>query len=176
MPMIHRKAGVLPFTRWFNSPTDSCDQLPPAQRYPSPRTTKVRGWIKSLDRHRQRAGRDCTYCAHDHRGQQRPDYGGSAHSTGGDNASGAVNDFQVASNWSRVGMGCGKGYPMRAVLGGPQALLPVGSPTLESGGQKYNWRASGPGAYISLAASGVPNALKRGGVMRGGSQVGRVAT
>ena len=62
-----------------------------------------------------RAGRDCTYCAHDRRGHQRPDDGGSAHSTGGDNASKAVNHFHVASNWSRVGMGRGKGSPVRAV-------------------------------------------------------------
>ena len=34
---------------------------------------------------------------------------------GGDNTSGAVNDFHIASNWSRVGMGHGKGNPVRAV-------------------------------------------------------------
>ena len=56
-----------------------------------------------------RAGRDYTYCAHDRRAQERLDYGGSAHPTAGDNASGAVNDFHVASNWSRVGMARGKG-------------------------------------------------------------------
>ena len=94
-------------------PTDSCDQLPPAQGYPSPHTTKVRGPVESIDWHK--AGWDCTYCAHDRRGRQRPDDGGSAHSTGGDNASGAVNDVHVASNWSRVGMGRGKGSPVRAV-------------------------------------------------------------
>ena len=55
-----------------------------------------------------RAGRDCTYCAHDRRGQQRPDDGASAHSTGWDNASGAVNDLHVASNWSCVGMPWGR--------------------------------------------------------------------
>ena len=41
--------------------------------------------------------------------------GGSAYSSGGDNVSGTVNDFHVASNWSRVGMGRGKGSPVRAV-------------------------------------------------------------
>ena len=61
------------------------------------------------------AGRDCTYCAHNRRGQQQLDDGGSAHSTGGDNASGAVNDFHVVSNWSRVGMDHGKGSSVRAV-------------------------------------------------------------
>ena len=35
--------------------------------------------------------------------------------SGGDNASGAVNDFHVASNWSRVGMGRGQGNLVRAV-------------------------------------------------------------
>ena len=113
MPMIHRKAGVRAFTPWFNSPTDSCDQLPPAQGYPSPRTTKVRGRVPSIGWHS--AGQDCTYCAHDRRGQQRPDNGGSAHSTVGDSASGAVNDYHVASNWFRVGMGRGKGSPVPAV-------------------------------------------------------------
>ena len=101
------------FTPWFNSPTDSCDQLPPAQGYPSARTTQVRGRVQSIDWHS--AGRDYPYCAHDRKGHQRPDDGGSAHSTGVDNASGAVNDFHVASNWSRVGMGRGKGSPVRAV-------------------------------------------------------------
>ena len=66
-----------------------------------------------MDLHR--VGRDGTYCAHDRRGQQRPDGGGSAHSTDGENASGAVNDFHVASKWSGVGMGRGKGRPVRAV-------------------------------------------------------------
>ena len=66
-----------------------------------------------MDLHR--AGRDCTHCAHDHRGQERPDDAGSAHSTRWDNASGAVNDFYIASNWSRVGMGRGKGSLVRGV-------------------------------------------------------------
>ena len=60
-------------------------------------------------------GRDCTYCAHDHRDQQRPAARGLAHSTEGDNASGAVNNFHVVSTWSRVGMGRWKGSPVRAV-------------------------------------------------------------
>ena len=38
-----------------------------------------------------------------------------AHSTRWDNTSGAVNDFHVASNWFRVGMGRGKSSPVRAV-------------------------------------------------------------
>ena len=81
IPMTHRKAGVRAFSPWFNSPTDSFDQLPPGQGYPSPRTTRVRGRVQSIDWHRTR--RDCTYCAHDRRGQQLPDDGGSAHSTEG---------------------------------------------------------------------------------------------
>ena len=77
------------------------------------RTTKVRGRVQSIDWHS--VWLVGTYCAHDRRGQQQPDDGGSAHSTGGDNASGAINDFHVASNWSPVGMGRGKGNPVRAV-------------------------------------------------------------
>ena len=113
MAMTHRKAGVRAFIPWFNSPTDGCDQLPPAQGYLSPRSTKVRGRVESIEWHR--AGRDCTYCAHDRRDWQRRDHGGSAHSTRGDNASRAVNDLHVASHWFRVGMGRGKGSPARAV-------------------------------------------------------------
>ena len=112
MPMTHRKAGVRAFSPWFNGPTDSCNQPPPAQGCLSPRTTRVRGRVQSIDWHR--AGRDCTYCAHDRKGQQRPDHGGSAHSTGGDNASGVVNNFHVASNLFLVGMGRGKGSQVRA--------------------------------------------------------------
>ena len=63
----------------------------------------------------QRADRDCTYCAHDRRGQQQPDDGGSAHSTGRDNARAAVNDFHVGSNWPHVRMGREKGSAVRAV-------------------------------------------------------------
>ena len=68
MPMTHRKAGVHAFTPWFDSSTDKCYQLPPAQRYPSPRTTKVRGQILSM--HWHRASPVCTYCAHDRGDQQ----------------------------------------------------------------------------------------------------------
>ena len=66
-----------------------------------------------MDWHRAR--QDCTYCAHDRSGQQRTDDWGWALSTMGNNVSGAVNDFQVAWNWSRVKMGHGKGSPVRAV-------------------------------------------------------------
>ena len=51
-----------------------------------------------------------------------------------------------------------------------------GSPPLQSGGQDQKWPTSGQGGYITPAAKGVPTASERGGRIRGGPQVGKVAT
>ena len=51
-----------------------------------------------------------------------------------------------------------------------------GSPPLQRGGQNQRWPTSGQGGYITPAAWGVPTASDRGGRIRGGPQVGRVAT
>ena len=83
-------------------------------------------------------------------------------------------------------------------------LPPGGSPLLQSAGQNQRWPPSGQGGYITPAARGVPTASKRGaeskvdnkwarwlhnhcrlggthrfragGRIRGGPQVGKVAT
>ena len=47
---------------------------------------------------------------------------------------------------------------------------------LQSGGQIQKWPTSGQGGYITPAAKGVPTASERGGEMRSGEQVGKVAT
>ena len=56
--------------------------------------------------------------------------------------------------------------------------LPVsGSPTLWGGRQNQKWPTSGPGAYISHVAYGVPGASGgEGEKMRSGPQTGRMAT
>ena len=51
-----------------------------------------------------------------------------------------------------------------------------GSPRLQSGGQNQRWPTSGQAGYITPAAWGVPTASERGGRIRGGPQVGKVAT
>ena len=85
-----------------------------------------------------------------------------------------------------------------------QPSPPRGSPRLRSGGQNWRWPTSGQGGYITPAAQGVPTAsergaklevahkwarwlhnpyrlggpdrLRAGGRIRGGPQVGKVAT
>ena len=47
---------------------------------------------------------------------------------------------------------------------------------LQNGRQSQKWPTSGPGGYITPAAGGVHNASKRGDKVRGGTQVGHVAT
>ena len=56
-----------------------------------------------------RASWDCTSCAHDRRGQQRPDYRESAHSNGGDTGSGAVNDSRCVNAGTLVLWTAGRG-------------------------------------------------------------------
>ena len=69
------------------------------------------------------------------------------------------------------------------VRSGPQvgkvATSPLpyrGSPPLQSGGQNEKWPTSGQSGYLTPAVSGIPTASERGGKMRSGPQVGKVAT
>ena len=50
------------------------------------------------------------------------------------------------------------------------------SPPLQSGGQNQKWPTSGQSGYVTPAVSGIPTALERGGKIRNGPQVGKVAT
>ena len=51
-----------------------------------------------------------------------------------------------------------------------------GSPPLQSGGQNQKWPTSGQSGYLTPAVSGIPPASERGGKMRNGPQVGKMAT
>ena len=51
-----------------------------------------------------------------------------------------------------------------------------GSPPLQSGGQNQKWPTSGQSGYLTPAISGIPTASERGGEIRSGPQVGKVAT
>ena len=51
-----------------------------------------------------------------------------------------------------------------------------GSPPLQRGGHNQRWPTSGHGGYITLPPWGVPHRFKAWGRIRGGPQVGRVAT
>ena len=55
-------------------------------------------------------------------------------------------------------------------------MPPRGSPSLQSGGRNQKWPTSGHGGYITLAAWGGPHRFKTGGKIKGGAQVGKVAT
>ena len=51
-----------------------------------------------------------------------------------------------------------------------------GSPPLHSGGQNQKWPTCGQSGYVTPAVSGMPTASERGGEIRGGPLVGKVAT
>ena len=51
-----------------------------------------------------------------------------------------------------------------------------GSPPLQSGGQNQKWPTSGQSGYLTPAVSGIPTPSERGGKIRSGPQVGKVAT
>ena len=51
-----------------------------------------------------------------------------------------------------------------------------GSPPLQSGGQNQKWPTCGQSGYVTPAVSGIPTAAERGGGIRSGPQVGKVAT
>ena len=51
-----------------------------------------------------------------------------------------------------------------------------GSPLLQSGGQNQKWPTCGQSGYLTHAVSGIPTASERGGKIRSGPLVGKVAT
>ena len=51
-----------------------------------------------------------------------------------------------------------------------------GSPPLQSGGQNQKWPIYGQSGYVTPAVSGIPTAAERGGEIRSGPLVGKVAT
>ena len=51
-----------------------------------------------------------------------------------------------------------------------------GCPPLQSGGQNQKWPTNGQHGYLTPAVSGIPTASERGGKVRSGPQVGKVAT
>ena len=96
---------------------------------------------------------------------------------------------EVAHKWAKwLPHPCRIGDPHRFRAGGkirsgPQvgkmATSPLpyrGSPPLQSGGQNQKWPTSGQSGYFTPAVSGIPTASERGGKIRSGPQVGKVAT
>ena len=96
---------------------------------------------------------------------------------------------EVAHKWAKwLPHPCRIGDPHRfraggKVRSGPQvgkmATSPLpyrGSPPLLSGGQNERWPTSGQSGCLTPAVSGIPTASKRGGKVRSGPQVGKVAT
>ena len=96
---------------------------------------------------------------------------------------------EVAHKWAKwLPHPCRIGDPHRFRAGGkirsgPQvrkvATSPLpyrGSPPLQSGGQNQKWPTGGQNGYLTPAVSGIPTALERGGKIRSGPQVGKVAT
>ena len=64
-------------------------------------------------------------------------------------------------------------------LVGKVAMSPLpsrGSPALQSRGGNQKWPTCGQGGYVTPAVSGIPSAAERGGKIRSGPLVGKVAT
>ena len=102
---------------------------------------------------------------------------------------GAGAKSEVAHKWAKwLPHHCRIGEPHRFRAGGkirsgPQvgkvATSPLpyrGAPLLQSGGQNQKWPTSGQSGYLTPAVSGIPTASERGGKIRSGPQVGKVAT
>ena len=96
---------------------------------------------------------------------------------------------EVAHKWAKwLPHPCRIGDPRRFRAGGkirsgPQvgkmATSPLsyrGSPPLQSGGQNQKWPTSGQNGYLTPTVSGIPTASERGGKIRSGPQVGKMAT
>ena len=96
---------------------------------------------------------------------------------------------EVAHKWAKwLPHPCRIGDPHRFRAGGkirsgPQvgkmATSPLpyrGSPPLQSGGQNQKWPTSGQNGYLTPAVLGIPTASERGGKIRNGPQVGKMAT
>ena len=90
------------------------------------------------------------------------------------------------ANWLPYLCRIGDPHRFRAggkIRSGPQvgklATSPLpyrGSPPLQSGGQNQKWPTSGQIGYLTPAVSGRPTAAEGGGKIRGGPQVGKLAT
>ena len=96
---------------------------------------------------------------------------------------------EVAHLWAKwLRHPCRLGDPHRFRAGGEIRSGPLvgkvatsplpsrGSPPLQSGGQNQKWPTSGQSGYVTPAVSGIPTAAERGGEIRSGPQVGKVAT
>ena len=96
---------------------------------------------------------------------------------------------EVAHKWAKwLPHPCRIGEPHRCIAGGkirsgPQvgemATSPLpyrGAPPLQSRGQNQKWPTSGRNGYLTPAVSGSPTAAERGGKIRSGPQVGKLAT
>ena len=96
---------------------------------------------------------------------------------------------EVAHKWANwLPHPCRIGEPHRCRAGGrirsgPQvgklATSPLpyrGAPPLQSGGQNQKWPTSGQIGYLTPAVSGSPTTAERGGRIRSGPQVGKLAT
>ena len=96
---------------------------------------------------------------------------------------------EVAHLWAKwLRHPCRLGDPHRCRAGGEirsgplvgkvatSPLPPRGSPPLQSGGGNQKWPTSGQSGYVTPAVSGIPTASERGGGIRSGPQMGKVAT
>ena len=96
---------------------------------------------------------------------------------------------EVAHLWAKwLRHPCRLGDPHRLTAGGKIRSGPLvgkvatsplpsrGSPPLQSGGQNQKWPTCGQSGYVTPAVSGIPTALERGGEIRSGPLVGKVAT
>ena len=96
---------------------------------------------------------------------------------------------EVAHLWAKwLRQPCRLGDPHRFKAGGEirsgplvgkVAMSPLpsrGSLPLQSGGGNQKWPTCGQSGYVTLAVSGIPTAVQRGGEIRSGPLVGKVAT
>ena len=84
----------------------------------------------------------------------------------------AVSGIPTAAE--RGGGGMRSGPQVGKVATSP--LPPKGSPPLQSGGGNQKWPTYGQSGYVTPAVSGIPTAAERGGEIRSGPLVGKVAT
>ena len=96
---------------------------------------------------------------------------------------------EVAHLWAKwLRHPCRLGDPHRLTAGGKIRSGPLvgkvatsplpsrGSPPLQSGGQNQKWPTCAQSGYVTPAVSGIPTASERGGEIRSGPLVGKVAT
>ena len=86
----------------------------------------------------------------------------------------AVSGIPTASVLQIGGGGIRSGPQVGKVATPP--LQSRGSPPLQSGGRNQKWPTRGQSGYLTPAVSGIPTAAERGGNIRSGPQVGKVAT